>query len=68
LWTGHSLATAFLAVAPDAREGKGEKAGEGRGHHVLFFLDLQGFGQTRIDAHVTSHGLRVILYIEPNSA
>jgi hypothetical protein len=67
-WTGHNLATAFLAVEPDAREGNGEKAGEGRGHHVLFFLDLDGFGQTRIDAHVTPHALRVIFYVDHSSA
>lgn len=40
LWTGHSLATAFLAVEPDVRESKGEEAGEGRGHLAERILEV----------------------------
>jgi len=36
--------------------------------NVLFLLDLEGFGQTRIDAHLTAKTLWVAFYVDQSSA
>lgn len=35
---------------------------------MLFLLDLEGFGRTRIDAYITSKTLKVIFYVEQGGA
>jgi hypothetical protein len=64
-FNGQQMATAFLAIQPD---GSGSTEQEGRassrGHDVLFLLDLEQFGRTRIDAHFSDHAARVIFYLE----
>jgi hypothetical protein len=67
-FTGQGFSTASLAIAPDGKSDKGGEAGRGRGYHVLFLLDLDGFGRTRIDAHLTSKTLRVNFYLEHGEA
>jgi hypothetical protein len=59
-----ALSTAFLSIEPDAKQGKGGAGNERAGYHVLFLLNLENFGQTRIDAHVSSQALQVIFYAE----
>jgi len=63
-FSGQGLATAFLSIEPDGRGGKEGKGAKRQGYHVLFLLDLEGFGHTRIDAHITSKTLKVIFYVE----
>ena len=62
------LSTAFLSIEPDGR-GSGEgKDGKEQGYNVLFLLDLEGFGHTRIDTHITAKTLKVIFYVEESGA
>lgn len=70
-FAGQGLATAFLSIEPDGH-GTGEK-GEGqerrgKGHNVLFLLDLEGFGQTRIDAHIGEKSLWVAFYVDQDNS
>jgi hypothetical protein len=58
---GGELTTALVAIEPDAtnRDAAGRKQ---RGYNFLFLLDLEGLGQTRIDAHFQGSGLRALFY------
>ncbi|MBI3301626.1 MAG: hypothetical protein HYZ72_06065 [Deltaproteobacteria bacterium] len=67
-FSGQEISTAFLSIEADGdnqgekgKRGKGEK---GQGYNVLFLLDLEGFGQTRIDAHITAKTLWVAFYVD----
>jgi hypothetical protein len=67
-FTGQQMTTAYLAIEPDGgqaggqgNEGKGEK---GKGCNLLFALDLEHFGRTRIDAHIGSTSLRAAFYVD----
>jgi hypothetical protein len=62
------FSTAFLSIEPDGKGGKEGKGEKGQEYSVLFLLDLEGFGQTRIDAHIASERLRVIFYVEQSAA
>lgn len=67
LFTGQGITTAFLSIEPDdhgaGERGEGQK-GSGNGHRILFLLDLEGFGQTRIDAHIGETSLWVAFYVD----
>lgn len=67
-FSGQGFSTAFLSIEPDGKESKERNGGKGRGYHVLFLLDLEGFGHTRIDGHITSKTLKVIFYVERSGA
>ncbi|MBI3325317.1 MAG: flagellar hook-length control protein FliK [Nitrospinae bacterium] len=67
-FSGLGLSTAFLSIEPDGKRGKTGRGGKGQGYHVLFRLDLEGFGETRIHAHVASKTLKVIFYVEQSDA
>jgi hypothetical protein len=67
LSAGKDLTTAFLAVEPDAGQGR-RREGTARGYNVLFLLDLEGLGRTRIDAHFTGEAVRVVFYLEQAEA
>jgi hypothetical protein len=62
-WAGQQLATAFLSVEPDDSAGGGQ-GGPRQGFNVLFFLDLDGLGRTRIDAHFGDQAARVVFFVE----
>lgn len=70
--SAQGLSTAMLSIEAD--EGRQEEAGKrgkthrGQGYNVLFLLDLEGFGQTRIDAHLSTKTLRVIFYVDQPQA
>jgi hypothetical protein len=61
------LSTAFLSIEPD--KGGNEETGKqgngktGKGYNLLFLLDLEGLGQTRIDARITEKSLWVAFYV-----
>src|SRR5262249_1733707 len=65
--TAHGWETALLALEPDGR-GEPPPPGKERGYNVLFHLDLENFGATRIDAHVTPTALRAVFYAEKPGA
>ena len=63
-FTGAGFSTAALSVE---RDGKGTADSRGNrtdGYNLLFLLDLENFGRTRIDAHVTEKEVRVIFYVD----
>ena len=67
-FTGQGMTTAFLSIEPEGQsngEGGKRKSGEkGKGCNILFLLDLEGFGKTRIDARVGEQSLWVAFYVD----
>ena len=62
-YAGQDLTTAFLSVEPDGSPG-GMQGGRRSGYNVLFLLDPDRFGPTRIDAHFGASSVRVVFYLE----
>jgi hypothetical protein len=63
-FTGAGFSTAALAVERDG-QGRAGKAGKGKaGYTLLFLLDLENFGRTRIDAHIDGGKLRAVFYVD----
>jgi hypothetical protein len=63
-FTGARFCTAALALEPDDH-GAGGKQGEGKsGYSLLFMLDLENFGRTRIDAHIGGSELRAVFFVD----
>jgi hypothetical protein len=63
-WLGQAFATILLADernSPGKIHARGEEEG---GYRVLFRLDLDGLGQTHIEARANAHALRVVFYLE----
>jgi hypothetical protein len=63
LFTGANFSTAALAVEPDGQGSEGRKPGKG-GYSLLFMLELENFGLTRIDAHVSDKHLRAVFFVD----
>ena len=70
LFTGQGMTTAFLSIESEGRgnQGKGKLGNgkKGKGYNILFMLDLDGFGQTRIEARIGEKSLRVAFYVDQN--
>jgi len=67
-FTGAGFSTAALSVERDG-QGAADPQGKGApGYNLLFLLDLENFGRTRIDAHVGERELRVIFYVDRASS
>src|SRR5262249_43862448 len=66
-YAGQELKTAFLSVEPDGSGGRGP-GGKSNGFNVLFLLDLDNLGPTRIDAHFGRGAMRVVFYVEDGEA
>jgi hypothetical protein len=62
-FAGQQPTTAFLSVEADGSPG-GQKGGRRSGFNVLFLLDLDRLGRTRIDAHFSGSAARVVFYVE----
>jgi hypothetical protein len=62
-YAGQQLTTAFLSVEPDGSAGD-DAEGRRAGYDVLFLLDLDRLGRTRIDAHFSGNAMRVVFYVE----
>lgn len=67
-FNGSSVSTAALAIEPDSKGNSGASQGRGSGYGLLFLLDLENFGRTRIDAHVDQESLRVMFYVDRDSS
>jgi hypothetical protein len=72
LFTGQGMTSAFLSIEPEGQgNGEAEKRGngeKGKGYNILFMLDLDGFGQTRIDARIGEKSLWIAFYVNQNSS
>jgi hypothetical protein len=63
-FTGAGFSTAVLAMEPDGH-GAGGEPGRGKsGFSLLFMLDLEHFGHTRIDAHISDNELRAVFFVD----
>jgi hypothetical protein len=63
-FTGAGFSTAALAVERDG-QGRAGKAVQGKsGYTLLFLLDLENFGRTRVDAHVDGGKLQAVFYVD----
>jgi hypothetical protein len=67
-FTGTGFSTAALSVESDGKGTANPQDKKSGGYNLLFLLDLENFGRTRIDAHVTEKGLRVIFYVDRESS
>jgi hypothetical protein len=63
-FTGAGFSTAALAVEQDGHAPADEQGKGNGGYSLLFLLDLENFGRTRIDAHITAKELRAIFYVD----
>ena len=63
-----SLTTAHLAIEPEIR-GDSEEPGDRQSrHNLLFQMDLENFGQTKIEAWVSGGAMRVNFFAEHQQA
>jgi hypothetical protein len=62
------LSTVALAVEPDGRTKSGPDDRRKNGYNIRFIFDLDGFGRTRIDAHLSDRDLRAAFYVERESS
>lgn len=62
------LSTVALAVEPDGRTKSGPDDRRKNGYNIRFIFDLDGFGLTRIDAHLRDRDLRAAFYVERESS
>jgi hypothetical protein len=71
-FTAQGLTTAFLSIAAEGknqRESENRSKGESEGgYNILFYLDLDNFGQMRIDARVGENSLWAAFYVDQNDS
>ena len=67
-FTGAGFSTAALSVERDGKGGTESLGKPAGGYNLLFLLDLENFGRTRIDAHVSERELCVIFYVDRESS
>jgi hypothetical protein len=63
IFTGAGFFTALIALEADGRNLKNDAPDE-QGYRLLFALDLETFGATRIDAYVVGGELRAAFYVD----
>jgi hypothetical protein len=66
-FNGTNFSTATFSVESDGKGSSGN-AHNKSGYNLLFLLDLENFGRTRIDAHVADQSVRVIFYVDRDSS
>lgn len=67
-FNGASFSTAAVAIERDGKGNAGTSRNQSGGYGLLFLLDLENFGRTRIDAHVHEQSLRVMFYVDRDSS
>jgi hypothetical protein len=67
-FNGSWFSTASLSIEPDGKGTAETRDGRPKGFNLLFLLDLENFGRTRIDARVSDHELRAVFYIDRESS
>jgi hypothetical protein len=63
-FTGAGLTTVALAVERDGRGSARKSRKEDEDFSLLFLLDLEHFGRTRVDAHINVGKLHAIFYVD----
>jgi hypothetical protein len=64
IFTAAGFFTALLALQPDGRNSSNDAPSGERGYRLLFALDLEAFGATRIDAYVGGKELRAAFFVD----
>lgn len=68
VFTGAGFTDVALSVQRDGN-GRGREWGKSsQGYVIMFLLDLENFGQTRIEAHLKGRDLRVSFYVDRDEA
>jgi hypothetical protein len=67
-FNGSWFSTAAISIEPDGKGTAERRDNHAAGYNLLFLLDLENFGRTRIDARVSSHELRAIFYVDRESS
>ena len=64
------LTSALFSLEKDDGDGNGtaETGASQAGYRILFLLDLDGLGQTKIDAHLTEQAVHATFYVEQQKA
>jgi hypothetical protein len=63
-FTGARFSTAALAVEPDGQGEEGKREKKKNSYALLFMLDLEHFGRTRIDAQIAANKVRAIFFVD----
>ncbi|HXK27525.1 MAG TPA: hypothetical protein VJ646_04645 [Candidatus Binatia bacterium] len=63
-FTAGGFSNLALSVERDGGGGRGRADDSAQGYNILFLLELEDFGRTRIDARLEGRNLRVIFYVE----
>lgn len=67
-FTGAGFTDVALSVQRDGN-GRGKDSGKSsRGYVIMFLLDLENFGRTRIEAHLKGQDLRVLFYVDQDDS
>jgi hypothetical protein len=66
-FTGAGFTNVALSVQRDGN-GRDESGKSSQGYTIMFLLDLDNFGRTRIEAHLKAQDLRVIFYVDQNDS
>jgi len=67
-FTGAGFTDAALSVQRDGK-GRGQDSGKSsQGYVIMFLLDLENFGRTRIEAHLKGRDLRVLFYVDQDDS
>jgi hypothetical protein len=67
-FTGAGFADVALSVQRDGK-GRGEESGKSSlGYTIMFLLDLDNFGRTRIETHLKGQDLRVLFYVDQDDS
>jgi hypothetical protein len=63
-FTGAGFSTATLAVQPDGHGEDAKPAAVKSGYSLLFMLDLENFGRTRINAVINDKAFRAVFFVD----
>ena len=63
-FTAAGFSNLALSVESDGESGRGRADDSVENYNILFLLELEDFGRTRIDARLERRNLRVIFYVE----
>jgi len=67
-FTGAGFTDVALSVRRDGN-GRGKDSGKSsQGYVIMFLLDLENFGRTRIEAHLKGRDLRVLFYVDQDDS
>lgn len=67
LLSAGQLSTVELFIQPDGEDSDSVEERPEKGFNILFLLELQGLGRTRVDAHLSGKSLSALISVERSS-